>query len=241
MTTTDQTFAMETASVADIALRFPQSIGIFNRYNLDYCCNGKKSFQQMCTKASLDAASVWSEILAKQEAATHDPRDVFENWELPLLIDHIVSHHHAYVRESIPQLQALLTKICKVHGDEHPELEEIRDEFNELSDELIHHLPKEENVLFPAIKGMIAKSNDRLLLQSIQAPVAVMEDEHETAGRLIKSIRSKTNNFTPPENACLSYQMTFKLLQEFEADLMQHIHLENNIVFPKALSLSQRF
>lgn len=240
MTTTDQTFAMETATVAEIALRFPQSISIFNRYNLDYCCNGKKSFTQMCDKASLDASSIWSEIIAKQEATANDPRLIFENWEPTLLIDYIIHHHHAYVRESIPQLQALLTKIFTKHGEEHPELKEIRDEFNELSEELIHHLPKEENILFPAIKGLVARSGDGPLLQNIQMPVSVMEDEHETAGRLIKSIRSRTNNYTPPENACLSYQLTFKLLQEFESDLMQHIHLENNILFPQALSLSQR-
>lgn len=237
MTTIEHTLTMENASVAEIALRYPQSISIFNRYNLDYCCNGKRPFTQLCQKANLDAETVWAEIMAKQENTTNHQL-VFENWEPSLLIDYIVHHHHTYVRDSIPQLQALLNKVCQVHGDEHPELEGIREEFNELADELIHHLPKEENILFPAIKAMVDKSAGRPMLHSVHAPVAVMEDEHETAGRLIKSIRATSNNYTPPANACLSYQLTYKLLQEFESDLMQHIHLENNILFPKALALA---
>jgi len=238
MTVTDQHIEMGNASVADIALHFPQSIAIFNRYNIDYCCNGKKSFVQMCAKANVHPEIVWNEIQEKQRNSGGDNHLNFESWEPSLLIDFIVQHHHKYVRESIPQLQALLDKVCSVHGVEQPQLLAIRNDFSALADELLNHLPKEENMLFPAIKGM--SQNEDSEFTNLQAPVSVMEHEHETAGKLIKSIRSLSNNYTPPDNACLSFQMTYKLLQDFEGDLMQHIHLENNILFPKALELTSR-
>jgi len=235
MTATDQIIEMTTASVADIALHFPQSIAIFNRYNVDYCCNGKKSFIQMCAKVNLSPEVLWKEIQERQRNSGDNHLN-FESWEPSLLIDFIVQHHHKYVRESIPQLQALLDKVCSVHGVEQPQLLAIRNDFNALADELLNHLPKEENILFPAIKRM--SNHEGSTFTNLQAPVSVMEHEHETAGKLIKSIRSLSDNYTPPDNACLSFQMTYKLLQEFESDLMQHIHLENNILFHKALELT---
>jgi regulator of cell morphogenesis and NO signaling len=235
MTATDQNIEMTTAFVADIALHFPQSIAIFNRYNIDYCCNGKKSFVQVCEKARLNPETIWNEVQERQRNSGVDNHLNFESWEPSLLIDFIVQHHHQYVRESIPQLEALLNKVCSVHGVDQPQLFAIRNDFSALADELLNHLPKEENVLFPAIKRM--SKNEESDFVNLQAPVSMMEHEHETAGKLIKSIRSLSDNYTPPANACLSFQMTYKLLQEFENDLMQHIHLENNILFPKALEL----
>jgi regulator of cell morphogenesis and NO signaling len=237
MTATEQTFEMATASVADIALHFPQSIAIFNQYNLDYCCNGKKSFVQVCTRADLSPETVWAEIQERQRNSGGDLIN-FESWEPSLLIDFIVQHHHKYVRESIPQLELLINKVCLKHGDDQPQLSAIRKDFYALADELLSHLPKEENILFPAIKRL-SNSNDAEFA-NLQGPVSVMEHEHETAGRFIKSIRSLSDDYTPPADACLSYQMTYKLLQEFESDLMQHIHLENNILFPKAIALASR-
>ena len=236
MIVTDQNLEMAMASVADIALRFPQSIAIFNRYNLDYCCNGKKLFAQMCIKSDLNPEAIWHEIQERQRNNGSDNLLDFESWDLALLVDYIVLHHHKYVRESIPQLEALLDKVCAVHGVDQPQLLAIRNDFNALADELLNHLPKEENILFPAIKKM--SNQEGADLANLQVPVSVMEHEHETAGQLIKSIRLLSDNFTPPAHACLSFQMTYRLLQEFEVDLMQHIHLENNILFPKALALT---
>jgi regulator of cell morphogenesis and NO signaling len=135
-------------------------------------------------------------------------------------------------------LELLINKVCLKHGDDQPQLSAIRKDFYALADELLSHLPKEENILFPAIKRL-SNSNDAEFA-NLQGPVSVMEHEHETAGRFIKSIRSLSDDYTPPADACLSYQMTYKLLQEFESDLMQHIHLENNILFPKAIALASR-
>src|SRR6478752_3060956 len=138
MTATEQNLEMATASVADIALHFPQSIAVFNRHNIDYCCNGKKSFVQVCEKANLKPAIVWDEIQEKQRNSSGD--NPFETWDLSLLIDFIVQHHHKYVRESIPQLELLLNKVCSKHGVDHPELLAIRKDFYELADELLGHL-----------------------------------------------------------------------------------------------------
>ena len=237
MTATEQNLEMANASVADIALHFPQSIVIFNQHNIDYCCNGKKPFMQVCEKANLQPQIIWSEIQEKQRDTSGDSLLHFESWSPSLLIDFITEHHHKYVRESIPQLELLLNKVCTKHGLDHPELLAIRKDFYELADELLGHLPKEEGILFPAIKRLAnSKGSEGLNLSS---PVSVMEHEHEIAGKLIKSIRSLSGDYTPPADACLSFQMTYKLLQEFESDLMQHIHLENNILFPKALKLAQ--
>jgi len=192
---------------------------------------------QVCEKANLQPQIIWDEIQEKQRDTSGDNLLHFESWSPSLLIDFITEHHHKYVRESIPQLELLLNKVCTKHGLDHPELLAIRKDFYELADELLGHLPKEEGILFPAIKRLAnSKGSEGLNLSS---PVSVMEHEHEIAGKLIKSIRSLSGDYTPPADACLSFQMTYKLLQEFESDLMQHIHLENNILFPKALKLAQ--
>ncbi|HEV8515117.1 MAG TPA: iron-sulfur cluster repair di-iron protein [Cyclobacteriaceae bacterium] len=237
MTATEQNLEMATASVAEIALHFPQSIAVFNQHNIDYCCNGKKSFVQVCTKANLQPQIVWEEIQQKQRDASGDNLLHFEIWDISLLIDFIVQHHHKYVRESIPQLESLLNKVCTKHGADQPQLLAIRKDFYELAEELLGHLPKEEGILFPAIKRLVNNKDSGDL--NLSSPVSVMEHEHEIAGKLMKSIRSLSDDYTPHANACLSFQMTYKLLQEFENDLMQHIHLENNILFPKTLKLTQ--
>jgi regulator of cell morphogenesis and NO signaling len=237
MTTTEQNLDMATASVADIALHFPQSIAVFNEHNIDYCCNGKKSFAKVCEKANLQPQTIWNEIQERQRNSSGDNLLHFETWDLSLLIDFIIQHHHKYVRESIPQIDSLLNKVCAKHGADQPQLFAIRKDFQELADELMGHLPKEEGILFPAIKRLVNNKDTGGL--NLSSPVSVMEHEHEVAGKLIKSIRSLSNDYIPHANACLSFQMTYKLLQEFENDLMQHIHLENNILFPKALKFAQ--
>lgn len=237
MTPVEEQFDLHTATVADIALTFPNSLEILNRYNLDYCCGGKKFFTKVCERAGLDAESIWQEIQLCVANQGSDSRMRFDTWEAPLLIDFIVQHHHHYVRDSIPQIQALLDKVCHAHGDDSPFLVTVREEFNTLAKELLNHMPKEEEVLFPAIRKLFANSASEfeanMKHSQLKAPIIIMEDEHEIAGRLIKSIRSLTNHYTPPAYACPSFKMTYIMLHQFDNDLMQHIHLENNILFPK--------
>ncbi len=237
MITLDEQLDMASVTVADIALAFPQALEILNRYNLDYCCNGRKRFIDACEKAGLPVDKIWQEILMVKSNYGSDHRVRFDTWSVPLLIDYIVQHHHNYVRESIPQIQELLDKVCNVHGDDSPQLYLIRADFSELATELLQHLPKEELILFPAIARIFDPSSPARDLSPIpanlQAPVAVMEHEHDRAGDLIKSIRKNSDNYTPPSYACPTFQLTYKMLKEFDADLLQHIHLENNILFPK--------
>ena len=213
-------------SVADVAVQFPKALEVFNHYRIDYCCGGKRSFKEVCENAGLDAASIWETISkdGEEELTTN-----FKKWSASLLVDYILDQHHTYVRDNIPMLQELLSKVCDVHGTHHPELLEIRACFISLAEELYHHMEKEERILFPAIKMM----GDSTRSIPIAQPIAVMMDEHESAGRLIKEIRRLTSNYTLPSDVCTTYRMTFKKLEAFDNDLMQHNHLENNILFEK--------
>lgn len=218
-------------TVADVALTYPQSIHILNRHGLDYCCHGGTAFADACAVQDLDPNQVWMEI-RQQRPASGTMR--FDDWSTPLLIDFIQQHHHRYVRESIPEIQGLLDRICEKHGTDQPFLIKLQKTFGLLADELLAHLPKEEEILFPMIlhfTGEGSKNSD--IYPRVEAPVAVMEHEHESAGDLIKLMRSLTDDYTVPEFACPTYQYTFRKLQEFDEDLMQHIHLENNIVFAR--------
>ena len=236
MTATDQPINMSTATMADAALHFPQSMELFKQYNLDYCCHGKMPFVEACQLANLDPEKVWGEV---QQLPVRGRGNLlhFENWNSSVLVDFIVQHHHEYVRNAIPQISELLDKICEVHGDTNPELLTVRKAFNDLAEELIGHLPKEEQILFPAIKRIegqpIASVESEISPSALSMPIQVMENEHERAGQLIKSIRALTHHYTIPSYACPSYQLAFTMLHEFDDDLMQHIHLENNILFPR--------
>lgn len=242
MIVTEEQLDMVELSVADVALAFPQALEILNRYNLDYCCGGKKPFVKVCENAGLNAASIWQEIQLAVANRGGDTRMRFDSWDAPLLIDFIVQHHHQYVRDSIPQIQALLDKVCNAHGEDSPFLLTVRDTFNSLAAELLNHLPKEEEILFPAIRKLAQRGNSKsepaVERSQLKAPILIMEDEHEIAGDLIKSIRSLTSHYTPPVFACPTFKITYVMLNQFDKDLMQHIHLENNILFPKVLAAS---
>jgi regulator of cell morphogenesis and NO signaling len=232
---TTQPIEREAATVAEVALAYPQAIGILNQYQLDFCCSGNQSFSQACKNAHLNPEDVWNEILRASGTPSPGGRLHFENWTSSMLADFIIQHHHEYVRESIPRIRELLEKVCSVHSDAHPELMLVKSDFYELADELLNHMPKEEHVLFPAIKQMEAQIDGKGDIHSnaFTLPIRVMEEEHVSAGALVKSIRSRTNNYSVPAYACPTYQLTFQLLREFDEDLIQHIHLENNILFPR--------
>lgn len=245
MTTIEDQLEMANATVADIALTFPDALEVLNRHNLDYCCGGKKPFVEVCENAGLDAESIWREIHQSTTSRGPGGQMRFETWDPPLLVDFIEQHHHKYVRESIPMIKELLDKICDVHREDSPFLLAVRDRFTRLAEELLDHMPKEEEVLFPAARRLFhasASSGDETEIQySLEAHIHVMEHEHEEAGRLIKGIRALTDNYTPPDFACPSYRITYIMLSQFDKDLMQHIHLENNILFPKIIDAQRRF
>ncbi|HEY8936815.1 MAG TPA: iron-sulfur cluster repair di-iron protein [Cyclobacteriaceae bacterium] len=245
MIITDEQLDMADATVADIALSFPQALEILNRYNLDYCCGGKKLFTKVCEKAGLNPESVWEEILLARIHVGPDNYMRFDTWEAPLLIDFIVQHHHHYVRDAIPQILALLDKVCNAHGNDSPFLLTVKENFNKLAVELLNHLPKEEEVLFPAIRKIFHNGTSQLesniSKSHLKSPIVIMEDEHEIAGQLIKSIRALTSNYTPPTFACPTFKLIYIMLSQFDKDLMQHVHLENNILFPKVLGVYNHY
>lgn len=220
------------ATVAQLAISHPAALGVFEKYNIDYCCGGHRSLEEACQRIGLNPLEIRQEI----DRSTDDFSQVLrtERWTSSMLVDFIIQNHHSYVTNAIPEIQALLDKVCAAHGNDSPELLTVREDFLKLADELTNHMKKEEFVLFPAIKRLDAQSfDDHPLAGAIQTPISAMEHEHTLAGDLIKHIRSLTNNYTPPDFACPTYRIAFKKLQEFDNDLMRHIHLENNILFER--------
>lgn len=223
-------------TLAQIVKENYQTASVFEKYNLDFCCKGKRSLKQACDEDNLPTELIVEEVnsLIKQETA---PAIQFDRLSLTVLIDYIVSAHHAYTKRELPQIFAYLQKVSSKHGDRHPELNLIFETFAELKEEMDLHMKKEELILFPKIKELERGLKQSAPIMNIQAPIAVMEDEHDHAGRCLEQIRQLSNNYNPPVDACTTYRLSFEALQAFERDLHQHVHLENNILFPKAIEM----
>ncbi len=219
-----------------------RSAEVFKKYGIDFCCKGGRPLEQVCREKQLDQSQVESEIREKTKQSVPLPQDAFQTMSLDALATHIEDRHHSYVRESIPVLLAYLSKINKVHGMRHPELNELFMLFVSCAEELTGHMVKEETILFPAIKGM-ARASERggkispFFFGALIRPISEMEREHAMEGARFSRIAELTNDFTPPEDACTTYRVSFMKLQEFMNDLHTHIHIENNILFPKAIEL----
>lgn len=222
----------DTLTVAQLAISWPGALAVFTRHNIDYCCGGHRSLRDACVRAGLDPEKIQAEI--EQTAATSNENFHPQNWSSSFLVDYIVENHHRFVRRAIPELEALLDRVCERHGSDTPQLLKIRDAFAALADDLTHHMHKEEMVLFPAIKEIEKLQRDsRRVPSDIDAPIQVMEHEHAVAGDLVKQIRTLSDNYSAPAHACTTFQVTFQKLREFDNDLMQHIHLENNLLFDR--------
>jgi len=216
---------------------------IFKRFGLDYCCGGSKTVKEACADKGLDSAVVES-AMEDMERQSNTIIDSPAEWELDNLVDHIIEKHHTYVRESVPLLNELVAKVTRVHGAGHPELYALTENYATAVEELLAHMPKEENILFPYIKLLVnaVKGLDEYRLPSfvtIENPVRVMRAEHEVAGNAFEAITTLTNEFTPPAEACTSYKVLYAKLKEFRDDLYDHVHLENNILFPRAIDLEK--
>ncbi|HEY6447058.1 MAG TPA: iron-sulfur cluster repair di-iron protein [Acidobacteriaceae bacterium] len=230
-------------TVRDIALEQPASIRVFEKFGIDYCCGGRKPLAQACQERSLDVHAV----LAAIEGAAHGADEPSAGWSsasLEALCDHIVHTHHAYVRREIPRLWQLALKVVARHGDTHPELVNIQQLIRGAGDDLIRHLGKEEQILFPSIVNMernLSTCGPRSLgcFGSVRNPIAVMMVEHDLAGDALAQIRQLSRDFTPPEGACPTYVAFYRSLSEFEHDLHRHVHLENNILFPRAIEMDE--
>lgn len=216
---------------------------VFSAHSMDFCCGGGKSLEQACKQSHTDLYQVIEELESVFNAKTDDS---FDPSDLNRLIDAIMSQHHTYIKMTVPTLKIYLNKLCKVHGDRHPELKEVKNLFDEGAAALLSHLQKEELVLFPFVNAMVASKRDEFKLSpphfgDIENPLHMMEGEHSTEGERFKKISKLTNSYTCPEGACQTYKVTYAMLKEFEEDLHRHIHLENNVLFPQARQLFNEF
>jgi regulator of cell morphogenesis and NO signaling len=217
---------------------------IFKKYGLDFCCGGKKTVKEACSEKGLDVTKIERELqLADKQEAIRNPLP-YNDWSPAFLCDFIVNTHHSYVRNNLPDIVAYADKVRKVHGGRHPELLEIWQLVSEVNTEMMAHMVKEEKVLFPYIHELVSASGNASVhakeLGSVKQPIQLMEMEHEVVGEHLAKIRELTRNFTLPEDACASYSLLYRMLDAFEDDLHLHVHLENNILFPKAIDLEKR-
>lgn len=232
-------------TVRELALENPAATRVFEKLGIDYCCGGNKSLEQACRAANLPL----DKVLDSLESATQSAQPVqkIHKWPSEMLAElaaHISNTHHKYTREEIARLGPLFNKVCSVHGNNHPELLQVRATFEGLAQELTMHMMKEESVLFPYIVRMEESVIEKVpvlppFFGSVQNPVSMMEHEHESAGNALRAIREATGGYAPPPDACISYQTLYNALRDFEADMHQHIHLENNILFPRAIAMEK--
>jgi len=230
---------LSSKSLAQLVSDNHKAASVFEKYELDFCCKGKRSLQQACLEKSLPVEKLLSELQAITNS-DETPVD-YSQMSLTQLADHIVFTHHDYVKREIPRVLAYLQRVAFKHGDRHPEMNKVFEIYSAVKQEMEEHMQKEEIILFPRIKIVENHAAERaelkLNMAYLQSPVHVMETEHEQAGQLLNEIRQLTNNYTPPGDACTTYRLSFAALQAFELDLHQHVHLENNILFPKAIEL----
>jgi len=232
-------------TVRELALENPAATRVFEKLGLDYCCGGNKSLEEACRTANLSMEDVLDSLEIAEQSAHAVQKD--RNWQTELLadlVDHINHTHHKYTREELARLRPLLDRVCSVHGKNHPELLQIRVSFHGTAQEMTTHMMKEEMVLFPYIVRMeeAVLQKESILpppFGSLENPVATMMHEHDSAGEALRAMRRASAGFTPPGDACISYQTLYKALADFEADLHQHVHLENNILFPRALEMER--
>jgi len=231
-----------TKSLAQIVNDNHKAASVFEKYDLDFCCKGKRSLQDACIEKSLPVEKLLSELQAVNDNC-EVPVD-FQKMTLTQLADYIVTKHHAYVKAEMPQIFSYLQKVATKHGDRHPEMRKVFELFSVIKSEMEEHMDKEELILFPRIEvaeeGALAEKTANMNVFYIQHPIQMMEAEHEKAGQLMTEIRELTGNYTPPNDACTTYRLSFAELRAFESDLHQHVHLENNILFPRAIELFQK-
>ena len=234
-----------TRTVGEIAAEMPNATREFEKVGIDYCCGGTRTLGDACAQAKIPVGEVLARLeKSAQLSAIGDSKD-WQNQPLADLIAHITGTHHVFVREECPRIEALASKVVGVHGQNHPELLQVQEIFSALAGELSVHLMKEEQVLFPYIfrleESFVAgEPAPPAMFGTVVNPVRMMMQEHDGAGEAVRTLRSITHDYAVPADACISYRTLYEALQGFEADLHQHIHLENNILFPRAVAMESK-
>lgn len=231
-------------SVGDLAGRQPHLIPVLEDLGIDYCCGGERPLADACKAAGQDPETVLTALSAAAEKAAPDPGTTSVDWQqesLSSLIDHIVSVHHAYLRQALPRIGDLMQRVLVAHGENHPELEQVARQYRDLRAELEAHLQKEERMLFPMIQSMeVTGGLDDVHCGTVAQPISVMVFEHDNAGEALRNLRNWTDQYTPPADACPTYRALLTDLQALERDLHEHIHKENNLLHPRAVALEAR-
>ncbi|MBK9722763.1 MAG: iron-sulfur cluster repair di-iron protein [Saprospiraceae bacterium] len=218
-----------------------RAASVFEKYGIDFCCKGNATLQDVCAQKELDPFLIEAELGHVMDSKIAEYID-FKDWPMDLLVDYIEKKHHRYVEQTMPVIKKYLEKLCLVHGGQHPELIEIAAQFNASCDDLKAHMRKEELVLFPFVRQLSEAHQNGTKLNhppfgSIQHPIHMLELDHAIEGNRFQLIADRSNHYTPPPDACNTYKVAYALLQEYETDLHKHIHLENNILFQKAIYL----
>ena len=227
--------------VGEVVSKDYRSASIFRANKIDFCCKGNVTIEEVCQKNQINSEKLIGELNHMVSQANESTSN-FGSWDLDLLTDYIVKKHHRYVAAKVPELKAYLNKIAKVHGSRHLELLKIEELFSASAYELLSHMQKEETILFPHIQKLVSTTDSTPPpFGSVQNPIQMMMHEHEVEGERFRIIAELTDDYTPPSDACATYKVAFSMLQEFEEDLHHHIHLENNILFPKAIQLEEKF
>jgi regulator of cell morphogenesis and NO signaling len=228
-------------TLGQIAAKDLRKAEVFKKYGLDFCCGGKKTVREACEEKGIDATKVEQELQHPEKLESID-RNAYNDWNLGFLVDFIVNNHHGYIRKNLPELRAYAKKVAQVHGAHHPELLTIKQRVEEINDALLDHLEEEERVLFPHVKSLASGQsqqdpNKNQDVKKLKDLTGDLEKEHAFIGEAFARIRTLSKNYQVPDDGCSSYQLLYKMLPDFEDDLHQHIHLENNILFPRAIKI----
>ena len=241
-----ETETLNNTTVAELVANDYRTAEIFKKHGIDFCCGGKKSIAKVCNEKNINAEEIEKEILALQ-IQPKDSEHNFNEWALTFLADYIINVHHTYVNNNLNLISEFAEKVARVHGDHSPETKDIAKLWEDVVAELTTHMKKEELLLFPYIKNVERYSKGELKefpsshFGTVKSPIRMMEQEHDLVGGLMKQIQVLSNDFIVPDYACNTYRVLYAKLKEFQNDLFQHIHLENNILFPKAILLEDAF
>ncbi|MDZ4805317.1 MAG: iron-sulfur cluster repair di-iron protein [Candidatus Eisenbacteria bacterium] len=232
-----------TGTIRDYVTQDFRTAAVFEKYGLDFCCGGGLPLEEACRKKGLHAAAIREDLASVMTSPT-DGVDNPAAWDTGRLVDHIVQIHHGYVRSILPVIQQHARKVAGVHGALHPETLAIADQMDRVAVEMTSHMDREEGVLFPHVKQLAeaaatGTTPPRAPFGTIASPIALMEAEHLAVGNEMADVRRLSNQYTPPVDACTTYRVLYEELAQFEADLHRHVHLENNILFPRATALER--
>ena len=231
-----------TTTVGELAATMPQTARIFEKFGIDYCCGGRRTLTDACASEGKDLNEILSAIESASAKANTDAN--YSSLGQAQLVNHIVTTHHAFTRAEIARLSKLIERVVAAHATRHPELLSVQNVFGNLADDLVPHMVREENVLFPyiaKIEASVAAGSSCPMppFVTVQNPIRMMLFEHDLAGELLRELRRMTSDYTPPADGCISYKALYSALENFEQDIHQHIHLENNLLFPRAVEMEK--